>query len=57
MGPSLTALHMLVLSWIGRQPLSYPEDVAKGLGLDVRTATAIHDDLEAAGMIERLPEQ
>jgi DNA-binding MarR family transcriptional regulator len=48
---------MLVLSWIGRQPLSYPEDVAKGLGLDVRTATAIHDDLEAAGMIERLPEQ
>ena len=52
----LTSLHMLVLGRIAEQPLSRLEDVARSLGLDVATAVAIHDDLEAAGMIRRTPE-
>lgn len=53
----LTPLHMLVLGRIGQQPVSHIEDVARSLGLDEATAVAIHDDLEAAGMIERTLEQ
>jgi DNA-binding MarR family transcriptional regulator len=53
----LTSLHMLVLGRIAEQPLSRLEDVALSLGLDEATAVAIHDDLEAAGMIRRAPEQ
>jgi DNA-binding MarR family transcriptional regulator len=53
----LTTLHMLVLGWIGRRPYSLPEDVARGLGLDVATTAMIHRDLEAAGMIERARER
>jgi DNA-binding MarR family transcriptional regulator len=53
----LTGLHMLVLGWIGRRPYSRPEEVARGLGLDVATTARIHRDLEAAGMIERARER
>jgi len=53
----LSSLHMLVLGRIAQQPLSRLEDIAQSLGLDVATAVAIHDELEAAGMIRRTPEQ
>ena len=56
MTQELTALQMLVLTWIARHQLSCPQDAARELGLDAATADAICRDLERAGMIEGEPE-
>ena len=55
MTQELTALQMLVLSWIACHELSFPQEAARELGLDAATAGAIYRDLERAGMIQGEP--
>jgi len=56
MAPKLTSRHVLVLGLIRVFPITFPEDVARLVGVTLDEARALCADLEAAGLIAPMPQ-